>query len=265
VPESNNGAMDDQDLPAGPESSPRHRRRRLRSLLRRLWATLPESRTDRIVVVATLTAIILVGGSSVAIFLSPPESESLAFDAPTLVTVSEPSSTTTTTIEAATSTTLPVPALPAEAPRTKPQAPPQNARAATPIVHIGEMRIPKIGLVHPVYEGVTLTVIDKGPGHWPGSAMPGQLGNTVFAGHRVTHTRPMRHIDQLVAGDEVIFVTNDGTFTYRVTGHEIVTPRDVHIVNPTPDATMTIFGCHPPGSAKQRYVVRGVLASSRPA
>jgi len=263
VPESNNGAMHDEDLPTA--ADPRHPRHgRLRRLLRRLSDTLPESRTDRAVVLATLTAIILVGGSSVAIFLSPSESESLAFDAPTLVTVSEPSSTTTT-IQTTSSTTLTVPVPPVAAPRTNPQAPPQNARAATPIVQIGEMRIPKIGLVHPVYEGVTLTVIDKGPGHWPGSAMPGELGNTVFAGHRVTHTRPMRNIDRLVAGDEVLFTTNAGTFTYRVTGHEIVTPKDVHIVNPTPDATMTIFGCHPPGSAKQRYVVRGALASSTPA
>jgi sortase A len=225
---------------------------------------LPESRVDRALVVSTLTAIILVGGSSVAILRSSPPAESLAFDAPTLMTASAPS-TTTTTLEATTSTTVAAPVAAPPAPVKVPQAPPVDPRAPTPIIPIGEIRIPKIGLVHRVYEGVTLTVIDQGPGHWPGSAMPGEIGNTVFAGHRVTHTHPMRNIDQSVPGDEVIFATNAGVFTYRVTGHEIVTPQDVHIVNPTPDATMTIFGCHPPGSAKQRYVVRGVLASSTPA
>jgi sortase A len=265
VPESNIGVMQEQDLPTQPDSPSPARVGRLRALLRRWSASLPESRVDRAVVVATLTAIILVGGASVAILRSSPPDESLAFDAPTLVTTSELPSTTTT-LEATTSTTGAAPAVAAErAPAKTPQAPPVNPRAPTPIVQIGEMRIPKIGLVHPVYEGVTLTVIDKGPGHWPGSAMPGELGNTVFAGHRVTHTRPMRNIDRLVEGDEVIFRTNAGVFTYRVTGHQIVTPQDVHIVNPTPDATMTIFGCHPPGSAKQRYVVRGTLASSMPA
>jgi sortase A len=266
VPESNIGAMPEHDVPSQAGSRPPRRRSgrprggRLRALLRRVAATLPESRADRALVIATLTVIIMVGASSVAILHSTPKGETLAFDAPTLVTVSE-SSSTTATVEASTSTTMPA----AESAVKRPQSPPVNPRAPTPIIQIGEMRIPKIGLVHPIYEGVTLTVIDRGPGHWPGSAMPGEIGNSVFAGHRVTHSRPMRNIDQLVEGDEVIFSTNDGVFTYRVTGHEIVTPQDVHIVNPTPDATMTIFGCHPPGSAKQRYVVRGALVSSPPA
>ena len=85
----------------------------------------------------------------------------------------------------------------ADAPPTNPSGP------RSPIVKIGEIRIPKIGLVHPVYEGVTLTVVDQGPGHWPGSAVPGQLGNAVFAGHRVTHSHPFRNVDKLVAGDEI--------------------------------------------------------------
>ena len=145
----------------------------------------------------------------------------------------------------------------APAPRTKPSAPPADERAKTPIVKIGEIRIPKIGLVHPVYEGVTLTVVDRGPGHWPGSAVPGQLGNAVFAGHRVTHSRPFRNVDKLVAGDEIIFVMPNGTFTYKMTKQEIVKPADTWIVNPTTTATLTLFACHPPGSAARRIVIRG--------
>ena len=145
----------------------------------------------------------------------------------------------------------------APAPRTRPVAPPVNERAKTPIVKIGEIRIPKIGLVHPVYEGVTLTVVDRGPGHWPGSAVPGQLGNAVFAGHRVTHSHPFRNVDKLVAGDEIIFVMPNGTFTYKMTKQEIVKPTDTWIVNPTQTATLTLFACHPPGSAAKRIVIRG--------
>jgi sortase A len=145
----------------------------------------------------------------------------------------------------------------APAPRTRPAAPPANERAKVPIVKIGEIRIPKIGLVHPIYEGVTLTVVDRGPGHWPGSAVPGQLGNSVFAGHRVTHSRPFRNVDKLVAGDEIIFVMPNGTFTYKMTKQEIVKPTDTWIVNPTRTATVTLFACHPPGSAAKRIVIRG--------
>ena len=47
--------------------------------------------------------------------------------------------------------------------------------------------------------------------------MPGQLGNAVFAGHRVTHSHPFRRINELVPGDEIIFKMDNGTFTYKMT------------------------------------------------
>lgn len=128
--------------------------------------------------------------------------------------------------------------------------------ARQPVVPIGTMEIPKIGLRHAVYEGNTLATIDHGPSHWPGTALPGYAGNAVFAGHRVTHSHPFRHIDRLVAGDLVHFDVLGRRSTYRVSGSQVVTPRDVWIVNPTPNATATLFACHPPGSARYRYVVR---------
>jgi sortase A len=166
--------------------------------------------------------------------------------------VEDPSPTTSTTTLAAD---------PAPAPKTVPTPPPAE-RAAEQLVKVGEIQIPRIGLVHPIYEGVSLTVVDHGPGHWPGSALPGQVGNTVFAGHRVTHSHPFRNVDQLVPGDEVIFKTADGEFHYKVTKTEIVNAKDTWIVTPTPDATMTLFACHPPGSAKQRIVIRGQYLGS---
>ena len=236
--------------PPPPETPPGRRRPRP---LGWLWARLPEARLDRALVIATLTAVMVVGGSTVAIVRHTPNVARASEDAPTL-----DKATTTTTLPS-TSTTV------APAPRTTPIDPPENPHAAVPVVKIGEIQIPKIGLVHPMYEGVTLTVIDNGPGHWPGSAVPGQLGNAVFAGHRVTHTHPFLRINELVEGDEIIFKMANGTFIYKVTGHQIVTPRDVHIVDPTPDATLTLFACHPPHQAIQRYVVRGVFVSSTPA
>jgi len=219
--------------------------------LRWFAGRLPEGRADRALVIATLSAVLVVSGATIAVVNSAPGAATEE-DAPVLEALP-----TTTTTEAVTTTTV-------AAALTKPIAPPINPRAAEPIVKIGEIRIPKIGLVHAVYEGVTLTVIDHGPGHWPGSAVPGQLGNSVFAGHRVTHSHPFRRINELVAGDEIIFKMQNGTFTYRMTGSQIVTPKDVHIVNPTADATVTLFACHPPGSARQRYVVRGAFVSATP-
>lgn len=219
--------------------------------LRWFSGRLPDSRADRALVIATLTAVLVVGGSTLAVVRSTPgaAAEESAPVLEALPTTATTAAVTTTTEAAA---------------RTAPIDPPINPRAAAPIVKIGEIQIPRIGLVHPVYEGVTLTVIDHGPGHWPGSAVPGQLGNSVFAGHRVTHSHPFRRINELVPGDDIVFKMQNGTFTYKMTGSQIVTPKDVHIVNPTTDATVTLFACHPPGSARQRYVVRGAFVSATP-
>jgi len=89
--------------------------------------------------------------------------------------------------------------------------------------------------------------------------MPGQPGNVVVAGHRVSHSKPFRHIDDLVEGDVVRFTINGAVFNYVVTGHEIVDPTAIRIVAQTAAATATLFACHPPGSVAERYVVHLAL------
>jgi sortase A len=138
---------------------------------------------------------------------------------------------------------------------------PDDPYAPEPVQRIGTMEIPKIGLKADIYHGITLRNIDFGPSHWPGTALPGESGNAVFAGHRVTHTHPFRDIDQLVPGDKATFTVNGVTSTYVVTGHEIVTPDALDIVRQTPAPTATLFACHPPHSATHRYVVHLALLS----
>ncbi len=145
-----------------------------------------------------------------------------------------------------------------------PDRTPADPYANVAVTQIGTIEIPKIGLVHPIYEGITLTVIDHGPGHWPGSAMPGHRGNAVFPGHRVTHTHPFLNLDLLAPGDTVIFHMHDGTFTYAVTGTQIVKPTDMWVIDPTDQPTMTLIACHPKHSAAQRIVVKGKLVASTP-
>ena len=161
----------------------------------------------------------------------------------------------TTTAPAATSTTGPPPV-------SQPIDVPADPYAAEPVRQIGTIEISRIGLRHDVYEGITLNNIDRGPSHWPGSALPGQVGNAVFAGHRVTHSHPFRRIDELVVGDTVVFDIAATRTTYRVTETRVVTPRDTWIATPTATPTATLFACHPPGSARYRYVVHLELVPS---
>lgn len=138
---------------------------------------------------------------------------------------------------------------------------PTDPYAPTPDIRLGKIRIPAIGLDHSLHQGMTLTALDRGPSQWPGSAMPGQVGNMVIGGHRTTRSRPFRNLDDLNKGDEVIVTDDEGVdHTYEVVVVEIVTPDAVHIATQTPDATATLFACHPPGSARQRIVVKLALA-----
>jgi sortase A len=129
----------------------------------------------------------------------------------------------------------------------------------------GRIIIPRIGLNHLTYEGIELSTIDYGPSHWPGTANPGQTGNAVFPGHRVTHSHPFYDIDLIQVGDAVTFETAEGRFTYEVTDTFVVDDEETWIADPTDTPTMTIFGCHPKHSAQQRYVVKGKLVQSQKA
>lgn len=158
-----------------------------------------------------------------------------------------------TTTEAATTTTevvLPVP------------LPPPAPRAKEPLTELGSLEIPKLKVTEPLLEGISLNTLDRGPGHWPGTAMPGHIGNVVVGGHRTSHSRPFRHIDQLVPGDEVILTTLEGRFVYKVTSTKIVTPDAMWIVDQQPTFTATLFACHPVGSTRERIVVFLELAQS---
>ena len=168
---------------------------------------------------------------------------------------------------------LTAPPLPTTPPHLDPTAPPPGPPlpapvpipagdyAPEPVVEIGTMEIPAIGLRHRIFQGVTLHNIDRGPSHWTGSALPGEMGNTVFAGHRATHGQPFRHLDALDPGDKVFFTVGGRRWTYEVTGHLVVRPADSWIADQTHDYTGTLYACHPVGSVAERYVVRLRLVS----
>lgn len=153
------------------------------------------------------------------------------------------------------------PSDPAPAVRVGPIDVPADSYALEEIVEIGTLEIPKLGVRQRLMHGVTLRNIDLGPSVWPGTALPGQPGNSVVAGHRVSRTRPFRNIDQLVPGDEVVLTVADQRSTYRVASSFVVTPDRTDIANPTATPMLTMFACHPPGSARQRYVVTADLVT----
>jgi LPXTG-site transpeptidase (sortase) family protein len=109
--------------------------------------------------------------------------------------------------------------------------------------------------------------LDRGPGHWSGTPMPGQDGNAVLSGHRNTHTAPFKYLNVLRHGDKVVTsMKGDKPVTFRVDKTTIVKEadfKDFVLRQPKdPDArTVTLFACHPEGNPIYRIVVHATASS----
>jgi len=175
-------------------------------------------------------------------------STSVAASTTTTAAPTTTSTSTTTTVYSGPPTLAPGQSLP------QPEnIPPEDT--VEPEVIVGAIAIPRIDVIQNLYRGVTLPTLDKGVGWWPGTAMPGQVGNVVLGGHRASKKKPFRNLDQLQPGDEIFLSSADGDFVYVVDRTFIVQPTDVWIIDQTTDATLTLFACHPPGSTRERIVV----------
>ena len=228
------------------------------------WQTVPMRRGAGIVLAGVLV-LGACGGDDDAqapATTAPPTAttvRSTTTAATTSTSTSTTTSTTSTTSTTTTTTTTPPP--PTTVALPVPEPPPAEDGTTEPKVQLGSIEIPKIGLAADMWEGIRLSTLNNGPGHWPGTAMPGEVGNVVIAGHRVSHHADFRHVNDLVAGDEVIMTTPAGRFVYTVVSTEIVKPDALWVVDQTPKATATLFACHPPGSVRERIVVHLALSA----
>ncbi|MGY1752210.1 class E sortase [Blastococcus sp. SYSU D01042] len=143
----------------------------------------------------------------------------------------------------------------------------------------GVLRIPRLGedYTRVILEGTEEEQLSQGPGHYVGSAMPGEEGNVALAGHRVGKGSPFLELDAMQPGDPIVVETADSWFVYWVLddadpsgipGMHVVSPTAVEVVSPTPNAAagaaptgsyLTLTTCHPRYSARQRLIVHARL------
>jgi sortase A len=117
------------------------------------------------------------------------------------------------------------------------------------------LRVPKLQLEVPVFDGTDELTLNRGAGRIIGTARLGQVGNTGIAGHRDGFFRGLKDIQ---TGDTLELDLSGRTETYAVTSIEITTPDDVSVLKPTPVASITLVTCYPfyfVGSAPQRFIV----------
>jgi sortase A len=131
------------------------------------------------------------------------------------------------------------------------------------------LRVRRLGIEVPVLEGTSDAILNRGVGHIPGTALPGQPGNLAITGHRDGFFRPLKDV---VAGD-IIEVQRSGdsaqasgmaaqTDRYVVRNTKIVFPSDTSVLNQTDGSTLTLVTCYPfyfIGAAPQRYIVQASL------
>jgi sortase A len=140
---------------------------------------------------------------------------------------------------------------------------------------IGLLRIPAFGAGYeiPILSGVELDVLSRGVGHYPTTAMPGQIGNFAIAGHRITHGQPFARLLELNRGDRVVVETRDAIFTYVIDE----APRDLTVkasatwvLDPVPgkekavptQALMTLTTCQDLFHSPDRSIAYAHLAST---
>jgi sortase A len=129
--------------------------------------------------------------------------------------------------------------------------------APSPRGLVGRIEISRLHLSAVIFEGTEEPVLRQGVGHLRGSAMPGQNGNVVLAGHRDSFFRALRNIR---SGDVVDVTTLQGTRSYAIGTTRIIQPTEVGVLAPTRVPTLTLVTCYPfyyVGNAPQRFIVRG--------
>ncbi|HYI92507.1 MAG TPA: class D sortase [Bryobacteraceae bacterium] len=122
---------------------------------------------------------------------------------------------------------------------------------------IGRIEIPRVKVSAMVREGADAKTLSRAVGHVPYTALPGQKGNFGVAAHRDTFFRGLREVRQ---GDVIRVVTTQGVYLYEVDRMKIVWPKNVEVLDPTPEKRITLVTCYPfnyVGHAPKRFIVQG--------
>lgn len=121
---------------------------------------------------------------------------------------------------------------------------------------MGAIEIPRLGIAAAVVQGDSAQLLQRAVGHIPDTAVPGETGNVVLAGHRDGFFRPLERVR---TGDEIVVKTLGGDFHYVVESTIVVGAGDVWVLAPIGGNTLTLITCFPfkyVGAAPDRFVVR---------
>jgi sortase A len=164
--------------------------------------------------------------------------------------------------------------------------PPATARPTEPVVRheprlaatVAVMVVPRFGrdwrrvVRQGVDEATILNSVDAGVGHYPGTAMPGGIGNFAIAAHDTGYGDAFRRVERLRVDDLIYLQTRDGWYTYRFRNFQWVQPTEVGVIGPVPETQgvaatarlITLTTCDPPYNAQEREIAYGTFVGFRP-
>ncbi len=124
------------------------------------------------------------------------------------------------------------------------------------------LQIPGLGVDAPIVQGDGWEQLKKGVAQHIGSANPGENGNIVLSAHNDVFGELFRYLDRLQVGDQVIIHSSQRSYTYIVTGTDIVEPTRVDVMAATTKGMVTLISCYPYLVDNKRIVVRAVLQNN---
>lgn len=119
--------------------------------------------------------------------------------------------------------------------------------------------IPKIGVEQVVLEGIAVWILREGPGHYPKTANPGEVGWCAIGGHSITFSSPFDRLEELEAGDLIILETYEARFVYSVESKEVQPARAEFPMPRVNKPKIALTTCTPKITSTHRLIVRGAL------
>ncbi len=138
----------------------------------------------------------------------------------------------------------------------------QLRRSARTGKGIGRIEIPEIDVDSAFVEGTDGKTLQRGPGHYPRTDLPGEDGTVGIAGHRTTYGAPFRRIDALKRGDRIEVTMPYGRFAYEVERLAEVTPDRTEVVRDVGRPRLVLSACTPLFSSARRIIVFARLVST---
>ncbi len=131
------------------------------------------------------------------------------------------------------------------------------------------IKVPKINVDAPIVfsptadENTIQKHLQRGVVHYPGTAKPGEVGNTFITGHSSnfwwvegSYNYVFVNLDKLTVGDQAIIYHAGNKYVYSVSSKKVVAPDEVSVLEQTETPILTLMTCTPPGTNWRRLVIK---------